>query len=372
MIGLLTFHWADDYGAMLQAYGLKQYLFGLGEEVELLPYAPCKLTARYGWAPLWVWREGGQLRYRLHRSWWKRNVLLGGAFWARKRAMRRFRRQYLTRHRPVRRAEQLSLRGYRCVVVGSDQVWNPQITIDLDAAYTGQLPGREGCRLVAYAASLGNGNLEEPEWATLARRVRENFAAVSVRERQVAPLLQARCGREIADVVDPTLLLTRSQWENIALPPPEKGYILLYHTERSEPLMQYAQQLARQSGRQVLDISFPIRVKPGEAILPRIRGGPAEFVGYVQNAACVLTNSFHGLVFSLQFEKPFLVFQHNTGNTRLADLLGKLGLTGRMVSGDSSPAPGSVWQPINWAAVGQRLEEERRRSGEFLRKNVLR
>ncbi|MCI8622732.1 MAG: polysaccharide pyruvyl transferase family protein [Provencibacterium sp.] len=369
MIGLLTFHWADDYGAMLQAYALKRYLEKAGRSVEFIPYAPVKLTGRYWWCPLAASEQEGKLRYWPSRSGWKRNLALGGDFWKRKRAMCRFRRQRLAPP-PKRGLKRISLEKYSCVFVGSDQVWNPVITVGLDSAYLGNLPGKESCRLVSYAASFGASALPAEAAGTFAEAVGKNFAAVSVRERRAAPFLSSLLRREVEDALDPVLLLEREEWERLGNRPAEEGYILVYSAEYNEPMLRYAQQLARRLQIKAVQISMPLRGKLPEGIELRVQGGPAEFVGYLQNAACVLTNSFHGTAFSVLLEKPFFAFRHSFLNARLEDLLEKLGLQARIRTEPPPLDSGELWEAVDWAGVRERLDAERARSGRFIQENL--
>ena len=369
MTGLLTFHWADDYGAMLQALGLKRCLERLGEHVEVIPYAPFRLVGRYWWCPLSTTPlPDGGLKYRINRPRWRRNLTLGGAFWARRRAMKAFRRRFLSDRLPVRRAERLSLRKYRCVFVGSDQVWNPDITIVLDDAYIGNVKDRGACRLTAYAASMGRSSLPEADRERFARCVNERFFAVSVREASGAPFLENLLHRRVDSLADPVLLLRREDWEEIMRPPPEKDYVLLHYTEHNEEMVQFAGALARQLGKRVVQTALPLR-KP-EASALRIGIGPGEFLGYIHNAVCVVTNSFHAAAFSVLFEKQFLVFGHSAYNARLTGLLERLGLNTRMRDGTAPPSPASMWEEIDWQAVEERLETERGRAVEFIRNSL--
>ncbi len=366
MTGILTFHWADDYGAMLQAYALKRHLETQGEEVEFVPYAPVKLTGRYWWCPLSAENRDGKIRYWPNRFGWKRNLGLGGSFWKRKRNMRRFRRCRLTKRLPVRCAKRLSLEKYGSVFVGSDQVWNPAITVDLDDAYVGNIGRKGDCRLFSYAASFGGSSLPSVYREKFANCVGKNFAAVSVREKRTAPFASELLGRDVSDVLDPVLLLDQEEWRKIAAPPAEKGYVLIYWTEGNEQLLRYAGVIAGQLHTKVMQISFPAEKRFLDQVELRIEGGPAEFIGYIENAACVLTNSFHGTAFSILFKKPFLSFQHRKLNTRLEDLLEKLGLLSRMKSGNTLPNDGEIWEPIPWEEVQNRLAAERGASGRFI------
>ena len=376
MIGILTFYWADDYGGMLQAYALKRQLELLGEQAEFLPYAPVKLTGRYWLCPLMAVREENSLRCFFWRSVLKQNLLLGGRFFARRRRMRAFRREYLTAKRPIRRAEALSLLPYKTVFVGSDQVWNPAITVDLDDAYIGNIPRRGSCRLVSYAASLGGAVLSPEDQEKFIRYV-SGFDAVSLREQTGAAYVSRLLGRETRSVLDPTLLLERPEWERIAKDPGCGDAIVLYVTERNDALVRSAYALSSYLGKPIVSLSYPHqlsgsfhsgRTAPG--IRVRTEGGPTEFLGALRSAYCVLTNSFHGTVFSILLEKPFLAFPHSTRNARLRDLLDKLGLLSHMTETDRPENAVSVWEETDWASVRALLAAEREFSRRFLAENI--
>ena len=370
MTGILTFYWADDYGAMLQAYALKTYLEMQGESVEVIPYAPLRLTARYWWLPVTFRDAAGRVKLHPSRSGWRRNRSLGSDFWERRHAMRMFRRQYLTEKPPKRSARRLSLGRYGCVFVGSDQVWNPVITAGLDGAYTGNIKRRGNCRLVSYAASFGTASLPEGDRAKFAKHVGASFASISVREESAIPFAEKLLHRPVTAALDPTLLLDRQMWEKLGNIPHEEGYILICCTENNEQMVEYAVMLAARMQKKIIQISMPVWGQRTEGIEFRCGCGPAEFIGYFQNAFCVLTNSFHGTVFSILLEKQFMVFRHSTVNARLADLMEKLGLAGRMKYGGEDMETRDIFIKIDWQDVQRRLEEERIRSREFIRKNL--
>lgn len=369
MIGILTFYWADDYGGMLQAYALKHRLELMGERAEMVPYAPIKLRGRYWLCPLCAERKDGGLRYFFHRYMFQENLRQGWSFWVRRWAMGRFRRKYLTERRPARNVRNL-LAPYRTVLVGSDQVWNPDITVDLDDAYIGNIPRREDCRLVAYGASLGGKRLLEGDREKFVRHVKE-FAAISLRERTDADYVEELLGRRVRDVLDPVLLLDAAEWRRAAKPPRERGYILLYLTEYHEPLLRCAQALSKELGRELLSLSRPSTLAGGCAPPVQTRSaGPAEFLGYLEHADCVLTNSFHGTAFSILLEKAFLAFRHSTRNNRLEDLLNKLGLSSHMMEEAQPEEALKRWAETDWEEVRRRLAEERERSLRFLAESL--
>lgn len=370
MTGILTFYWADDCGAMLQAYALKYTIEAMGEQAEVIPYAPVKLTGRYWWYPLSAELRDGKIQYQFNLSLFKRNLTFGVGLWKRKQHMKSFRFQYLTKKPPIRDAADISLKKYKQVFVGSDQVWNPLITVDLDDAYVGNMKKRGACQLVSYAASFGGDSLSELDQRKFSESVQKNFLAVSVREKSAVPYTERLIGKRVANVLDPVLLLNRAEWERLAAPPPESGYILIYWTEPNEKLLRYAHSLANRLGKKVIQVSFPIDRKFLKDSELHMDGGPQQFLGYIKNAFCVLTNSFHGTAFSILMEKPFLVFCRSSLNTRMADLLEKLGLLSHMKNQSDPLEQEDIRQPVDWQNIRRRLAVERSQSLQFISDNL--
>lgn len=370
MIGILTFYWADDYGAMLQTYALKRYIEKSGKQAEIIPYAPLKLPGRYYFLPIGAVREKNYIRYYFNRWLFRRNLSTGIAFYKRRRNMRKFRQTYLTKEFPIRCAEKLSLQKYSCVFVGSDQVWNPDITIGLDDAYLGKIRDKGGCRLAAYGASFGGARLSEENCGELVEAVKENFAEISLRERRAADYMSELLHRDVANVLDPTLLLDREEWEQIERAPEKKDYIFFYHTEQNEQMTDYLNELSKVFDKEVIQVSMPISPKHKPGISLDVSGGPMEFLGYIQNAYCVVTNSFHGTVFSILMEKQFLVFAHPRKNERIASLLKKLNLESRMVYEGQKVGAEEMERKIDWQKAKECLKQERAVSAAFINENI--
>lgn len=285
--------------------------------------------------------------------------------------MARFRSRYLTADAPLHRAQDISLERYSCVFIGSDQVWNPDITIGLDDAYIGNIPKQGSCRLVAYAASMGGANLPVEIREKFSASVGTAFASISLREQSAIPFMEELLGRTITSMLDPVLLLERREWEKIAVLPEDEGYVLVYLTEYSPQLMEQAHRVAQQLKKTVISVNFYRRdTLTPEWVERRVDIGPAEFVGYIRNAACVMTNSFHGTAFSILFEKPFAVFPHSTRNARIEDLLKKLGLSTKLVTENIPFTNEIIWASANWLEVSGSLAAERERSMRFIRDNI--
>ncbi len=372
MIGILTFHWADDYGAMLQAYALKTCLEGLAKEsVEVIPYAPVKLTGRYWMIPIVGIERGRKIIYFPGVFGIVRNVSHLRAYLRRRKNMRGFRRLYLTREAKIRKADRLSLKKYSCVFVGSDQVWNPEITIGLDDAYMGNIKDRESCRLAAYAASFGKASLPVKYHAAFEKAVNENFFGVSMREKNAAPFVEKFYHGKVTDVLDPTLLLNPREWRRIAKQPEQKNYILFICTEYNRRMVKYLQELSAELKKKVVQVSMPWPGQRKDWINLQIEGGPSEFIGFFQNADFIVTNSFHGTVFSVLMEKQFLVFGHSNRNARIENLMEKLDLKPRLVESGRMPEKEEILQEIDWGHVRELVEQERGASIEYIKSMLV-
>lgn len=371
MIGILTFYWADDYGAMLQTYALRRYIEKSGRKAEIIPYAPLRLTGRYHIVPVTASVKENRLMYHFDCWLFLRNLFTGTAFYKRKKSMCEFRRSYLTREPSIKHAEEIPIQKYSCVFVGSDQVWNPEITIGLDDAYLGRMNNtRSSRRLVAYGASFGGGRLPERECAELVEAVRENFADISLREQDAADFIGGFLHRTTVNVLDPTLLLDKEEWEHIAREPEEEDYILLYDTEENVYMMDYIYELAEAYHKKVIQVSMPVSLKPKPGVRLKVSGGPAEFLGYIRNAWCVITNSFHGTVFSILMEKQFLVFAHSSRNGRMENLLKKLDMEERLVNRGEEADSQKMWRKIDWKKTKEYLKRERKISEKFIDENM--
>ena len=365
-IGILTFHCSDNFGAMLQAYGLKSYLCQAGLDAAIVSYSPPYMTGRHWYIPYVPYSgKGGFLRLgKSALAGWYRNRAMGPDFFHRRDNMRRFRRQYLTRGRlPRFFTWQLSLLPIRCFVVGSDQIWNPDITLGLRRAYFGAFPNPCKKRVVAYAASLGSAALPErydQEFSALLRHV----DAVSVREAEAVPYLEKFRDDAVTAVLDPVFLIGREDWQRVERPPEREGFILLYATERDPALYDYARSLSQEKDLPVVQLEAAGGAGEEGFVVDRA-AGPSEFLGYLHHADYVVTNSFHAAAFSIIYQKRFLVFLHSTLGARTRGVLHVHGLEDRLYQEGAE-----IDAPIDWEAVQARSQENAALSKEFIRAQI--
>lgn len=318
-IGILTFHWADDFGAMLQAYGLKYTLEDMDCKVDVVPYANRNLVGRY-WLFCWIGERTDTQKKsgRWNKSRSKSNLKNFSHFHRKRRAMKQFRRKFLTTKAGKSRERFLKLKKYDAIVIGSDQVWNPEITVGIDSMYFGNFAKKSDAKTIAYAASLGKERLEPEDGKHIGALLDKNFDFVSVRENSSIPFLKEYSEKDILAMPDPTLLCNCSVWEKLTCNPGVAEPFVLFHTtETNEEMLGFAKGLCEKHGLKFINAR-------------ELAIGPSGFLWLVEHAEYVVTNSFHCLVYSILFHKCFFIFSHSNKNARLKDLLENTGLTDRI------------------------------------------
>ena len=359
--GLVTFYHIHHYGALLQAAATERAVEQLGAECEIIDYYVNQNNALFR-RPTGVGSAAADVHTALHYQ----------ALSRRYQRFEAFAREHLriSGHRFESLEELKSAElPYDVILSGSDQIWNPGIFPDgrLDPVFFGAFSPR---RKIAYAPSFGTPHIPERMEAEL-RGYLEQFSHLSVRERQGQAIVRAAAGREAPVVLDPTLLLTAEQWSAMARAPenaPAGGYILCYCISAPGAVAPYVRALSERTGLPVVQLCG-IRRKVVPTARCVLDAGPAEFLGWFRGAAAVCTNSFHGTVFSVQFQKPFFTAVApkeltEPESSRTFSLLAGLGLTDRIVGkGDTA----GLDDGVDWAAVDAALTKARRSSQAYLR-----
>ena len=325
-INTITCHNVYNLGASLQAYALAAYLQSQGHEVQIIDYQPLYLR-HYRLAGVPNPRYDKPLLREAYQIAKFPGRLYDRLTSKRKKAFDRFTVEHLPLT-PVTYPDAAALRAdppeADLYIAGSDQIWNPLFRNGKDPAFfLNFVP--EGKRRISYAASFAVETLEKQD-ADRMKPWLEKLDDVSVRESSGVALL-ADMGIKGVQVVDPVFLLTKDAWEKIAALPPMQDYILVYDFDNSPKIKEIAQAVSRQTGKKIVSL-FP--VDWADEIWAN--AGPCEFLGAIQNAGIVLSNSFHATAFSLIFQKDFYVVNRSEGiNTRMKDLVGDLGLAGRLI-----------------------------------------
>ncbi len=356
---LVTFYHIHHYGAQFQAAATVRAVEALGSQCEIIDYYVNQNNALYR-RPTSPSALLSDAHTTLHHR----------ALQTRYDRFEEFARKYLPK--TARRFTSLEdLRrncpSYDVYLSGSDQIWNPKIFPNgrFDPVFFSAFA--QG-RKVSYAPSFGIPELSTTMEEEL-KSYLEGFSAISVRERQGQRIVRKATGREARVVLDPTLLLRRTDWEELSAPPVVQGkYILVYCISAPGALSPYITRLAQATGLPVVQLcGMRRKVCPGARCV--LDAGPAEFLSLFRHASYVCTNSFHGTVFSVQFGKPFFTAVApmelaEPEHSRTYNLLTTLGLTERIIGkGDTA----ELLSPVDYEAVNERLERERQRSLNWLK-----
>jgi hypothetical protein len=363
---ILTFHCADNFGAVLQAHALARVLEDLGLEAEILDFAPARLVEPYALIPPLVptiRKKGipGALR-TLASSLRHLPFLL-----RRRRSFAAFRARHL-RLSAKRFSDPAALAsgagGYDCYLCGSDQVWNPDFFVGLEGAYFLAF-APPGTTRIAYAPSIANARAADHA-AEFARYL-PGLDFVSVREAGDRDFVAGFTARPVEAVLDPSLLLTGQQWLELAvLPKRPRPYILVYDLVKDARIVGLANKLAVANDCDLVTFGPPAGYRNWvDRFADR---DPAEFVGLFAEASFVVTSSFHGTAFALLFNRPFYTVPHSSRGGRMLDLLAAVGLGERAVT-DSEQLSGAL-TPLDFQRANGLLAEARQRSLEYLKRAV--
>lgn len=357
-VGIVTFHMAENYGSVLQAYALTSFLENKGYIAEIIDYYFEEDYRKYD---LFRWRQYLKRpqtflvdirSYKIHKK--------------RKKKFEQFRAEHLkiSKKRVISTNElKIYNNDYDSFICGSDQIWNLECTHGLNDAYFLKFV-QKGKIKVAYAPSTGAYKINDMVTAKLKNALKD-FTKISVREESLKIDLEKICSREIDVVLDPTLLLTANNYRKIQKVQSdiEKKYIFIYilsGVRHNQKLINCAKQLAKETGLHIKYVTDNINghIKNAE----NCSGcGPEEFLSYISQSVYVITNSFHATVFSILFHKEFFSFPRNGSKSRIFDLLNMLQLEERYVEQGSLKC-----EKINYDQVDKILMKERQKSIKFL------
>ncbi len=366
--GLITFHYAHHYGAQLQAYALMKTVEGLGIPCEIIHYVRDDTILgnklfKKGLSP---YAQLSNLHTLLHLSAFKK----------------RYERFQHFAHHALKLGEQFYKTNqelfsnpprYSAYLCGSDQIWNPLIYKEktFDPAFF--LGFSESGKRIAYAPSFGISVIPDPLKETL-KAYLEKMDYLSARESQGEAIIREIAGREAITVLDPTLLLSGQEWSEKAVSPERgKPYLLCYFVSDATPFEPYIKAL---SDKMKLDVVYLAGSRKGIPSYAKtvFDAGPCEFLGYFKDAAFVCTNSFHGTVFSVNFNKNFYSFTTGSGhkavNSRLYSILDLLDIKDRLVSiskeSNTTQQTGLDLRDIDYQKVTSLLNVEKTKSIHYL------
>ena len=344
--GIVTFHEADNFGAVLQAYALQQTLNKLGAESTFVSFTD---KAK---------KEETYFPTKGPTAVFAQRIISEGK--KREELFKKFREQYMKCSRDYNLKDKESINSdFDCFIAGSDQIWNFRIP-GVDERFF--LTFAEDKKKYSYAASFGSEEFPEKGKSWCADQL-NSFQKISVRESSGQKIVKELTGRDAEVSLDPTLLLSKEEWLDIASDPGDKPYYLLFMVKYDADLHKKAKEKAEADGMELRIITAAFMPQCGFPAWSQVSVN--DWVGLMAHSSGTFTNSFHGTAFSLMFERPVAV-AGNAGelakrNGRMEDLLGKAGLIEAMGGDLAKPESGKIFE---------NLKEDRKASINYL-KDVL-
>ena len=361
-IGIITFHRAENYGAFLQTYASQINLMNIypNSEVKVIDYQPWYFRNTYR---LHLFDHYNNIRYSLR-------CCLVNLFFFPSRLKKKIKFKLSLKY--LNLTSKYNCRSWKekfdILYLGSDQIWNANITKGVDPVFYGEISG--GCFYrIAYAASLGEDSSDN-SYANEMRRKLENIQKISVREKSTVKYLEKLTNRKCEVVLDPTLLVKEDVWRKISRQTiKEKNYVLIFTVNDGRSMYKDACEFAHKNGYSVISLDevgkknasfFGVQVKSYASL------SPFEFIGAIQNAKVVFTDSFHGTCFSIIFQRDFFTYLSLKRNSRIVDLCDSLGLTNRLIPYLGCVDNEEKFKKINYHKVKEELKVMQDKSQNYL------
>lgn len=351
-VGILTQHFHKNYGGILQNWALQQVLLQMGHDPLTFEHDTCysrlrwllrsakQVCKRNSFASLPTYPYKGRVGHKPFINFIVKNI------------------RSVTVHTFTPEIE----RRHKCgaFIVGSDQVWRP--AFNLGRLYNMYLDfASNHVRKISYAASFG-----VTEWEYTAdetkrcRELAEQFDAISVREDSAISLCREYLGVEAKCVLDPTLLLNKEEYMSLCKDVVIcNHFIFVYALHLNDKILSFANELAIEKQLDVKVLLAGDALQPDDSI--------QQWIAMFRDADYVVTDSFHGMAFSIIFNKTFYIFKNESGGVaRYYSLLNMLGLDDRIVDDKVKSSPND----IDWEIANKKLEEMKQKSLQFLKDSL--
>ena len=353
-IGILTYHYAVNPGSALQAYGLWRTINSLDNNIEcfIINYHSMRYRKMHMHFPKRTSITSNIIQLLLMYSYLK---------------FQRFWRRQAGAVKPKHWLNEDNLKdvkGYECIVAGSDQIWNTELT---NKNFYYFLPFISGIKKISYAASIGLHDFPEED-KDVVKELLNDFDYISVREPEGQDAIEKLMGKRPELLIDPSLLLDKNQYESLAKRPKNKRkYIFLYLRHKNSEVVPYAREMANAKNLQIVECHGGIRKISSED--KRVwQPTPEEWIGWILNAEYVFTDSFHGCAFCINLNKQFFVkisSANSEMSSRIYHILDKYGMKNRMIEDVEKMQYKS---DIDFTNSNVLLVKERKKSLEYLRK----
>lgn len=354
-----------NYGSALQSWALSQTIDKLGEEFglqsKLIDYCPTVLEDCDVLNPfkrMWDTDEQSRRMVELTMPAIRENYDKFERFYTNR--FRRTRKKY-TDHNFESITKEEDIDSFVC---GSDTIF---CINEFKGFVEGYWANFECMRhhAVAYAPSFGDPHFLPQDFEILNKRLK-NFRAIGLREQQMIPYVKDHVDVPVQRVVDPTLLLRQADYEPIISPRIVEGdYLLLYSRRYNKAMEDFAIRLAQERNLKIVEISLRA-TNADRGHIMMYDAGVEEFLSLVKYAKCVVANSFHGIIMSVQFEKLFYAFSREQCDNKVIELLQLMGLSDRLLVYGSEDCPAD----IDYTSINQRIATARHSSISFLQNEL--
>ncbi len=360
-----------NYGSVLQSYALCQAIKNIGYDSEII-WQTGAISKNNDFRPGKIVKT--LFRLMLHPSLWKKTLQMAkGAKAGDSQVVsdktlalfddfvgKNINRKFLSKKEMKRYAESDECHKLVC---GSDQVWC-STTLYVDPLMYLRFAPRE--KRVAYAPSIGRSYIPGYN-KKIMRKYINGIDNVSVRETEGARLIKELTDRDVPVVLDPTLIIDKEQWQSLAVSPQKEKYLLCYFlSDVTAETQNKIAELAKERGLKIVALKTRLFDIENTAGVEYPDAGPAEFLGLVRGADAVITDSYHGMLFSLIFEKQFYSLHRQSKDydqsTRQKSVLAMLGLSDRYVM----PGEDFIGKMIDYQQAGEVLDDKRKKSLEYL------
>ena len=360
-IGIITIHYNCNYGAVLQTYALQETLCEYGFEAEIINYINDIDKRRldlFGEGFIRNMRTLLSLRRKIRRIKGFKNFIFN-----------RYNLSSVTVYNPNQLSEYLF--DYDVYITGSDQTFNLLLYDNPEISKPYFLPFVSNAKKISYASSCGEKiSVFPPEIKDWMKKALSSYNQIAVRENTTADFIASLGIAHPLTVLDPTLLITKSKWDTLAIPTkyPANSYILFYSVLSDSWVIKEVKKIAKKYNLKVVVPHLMNKFETFSGFTRADDCSPEEFLSLVRNAAFVCTTSFHGTVFSVLYEKNFVSFVLGEGN-RIKSLLNSLDLSDRIISNERDKAEEIINKDINYEAVNDKLTKLRETSLQYL-KNI--
>ena len=346
-----------NYGSALQTWALLQVIRRMGYDAKLVDYCPAVLSDKNPLNPfpnMWDQDEISRRNCELTLPAIRENYY----------KFENFYRNICPITRKKYTAENfqdiVTDEGFDGFVCGSDTIFCIEEFKGFDDGYYANYDCMKG-KSVAYAASFGSAEFDETTYPILVDRL-SNFKALGIRENRMIEYVRNHCAAPCSRTIDPTLLLTAKDYDMIAAERQLADPYLLLYTRRYNPEMEAcARKIAAEKGLKIVEISLRA-VNAEKGHIMRYDAGVEEFLSLVKHADVVVTNSFHGVIFAVQYSRPVAVFSRSQAVNKIGELLELFGMQKSQISSKDDAYP-----EVDYDRVHTAISTARKASLDFLK-----